>query len=165
MRAQLYAPFKPKLEHKGEIDINDIPSEITPVSHLTGSDPTLPPLPPNGTLTRPPPSVGAKVVAMKGKDILSVWESAIVSEIVPGSQISDPYKVKFEVWSHGKLKTAVYKRLSLKHIAYANPAPVRLQVGTRIIAVYIDPENPNPMNKDFYSGIIAEPPKTMNRHR
>ena len=31
------------------------------------------------------------------------------------------------------------------------------------LAVYIDPSNET--NKDFYSGIIAEPPKTMNRHR
>ena len=29
--------------------------------------------------------------------------------------------------------------------------------------MYIDPSNET--NKDFYSGIIAEPPKTMNRHR
>ena len=31
--------------------------------------------------------------------------------------------------------------------------------------MYVDPENPNSIHKDFYSGIIAEPPKTMNKHR
>ena len=29
----------------------------------------------------------------------------------------------------------------------------------------MDSENPHPMTRDFYSGVIAEPPKTMNKHR
>ena len=65
---------------------------------------------------------------------------------------------------HCKIRSTFYKKLGLKHLAYAGAAPVRMQVGTRIIAVYTDLENPN-TTKDFYSGIIAEPPKTMNKHR
>merc|ERR1719219_2870451 len=101
---------------------------------------------------------------MKGKDILSVWDEASIHEIINGMVDNNlPYKVKFENFVNGKLRSTFYKRLSSKHIAYFNPAPVRLQVGTRVIAVYIDPSTET--NKDFYSGIIAEPHKTMNKHR
>ena len=37
------------------------------------------------------------------------------------------------------------------------------KVSSIFSAVYIDPSND--VSKDFYSGIIAEPPKTMNKHR
>jgi len=159
LRASLYAPFKPELSHKGEIIINDVQGggEIF--------DPTLPPLPPVGQLKRTLLIQGEKVIAMKGKDILGVWDEASIHEIQTGLAIDNtlPYKVKFENFVNGKLRSTFYKRLSLKHIAYHKPSPVRLQVGTRVIAVYIDPSND--VSKDFYSGIIAEPPKTMNKHR
>lgn len=53
-----------------------------------------------------------------------------------------------------------------KHLAYPNPAAVRLDVGTRVIAVFQDEESNNP-NKlgSYYSGLIAEPPKSNNRFR
>ena len=136
MRAQLYDPFRPKLEHKGQIEIIDVPSDITPVSQMTGVDPNLPPLPPIGLLQRPPLNAGTKVIAMKGKDILSVWDDATVSEImavVAGMNDLCPYKVKFDHLVAGKIKSSFYKRLGLKHIAYYSASKVRLQVGTRII--------------------------------
>ena len=71
---------------------------------------------------------------MKGKDILSVWDEASIHEILTGQvDNSLPYKVKFENYVNGKLRSTFYKRLSLKHIAYFKPASVRLQVGTRVI--------------------------------
>ena len=129
LRASLYAPFKPELSHKGEIIINDVQGggEIF--------DPTLPPLPPVGQLKRTLLMQGENVIAMKGKDILSVWDEASIHEIQTGLAIDNtlPYKVKFENFVNGKLRSTFYKRLSLKHIAYYKPAPVRLQVGTRVI--------------------------------
>ena len=139
LRASLYAPFKPELSHKGSIDINDVlgPSDVLPVSQMTGFDPALPPLPPVGQLIRTTLKQGEKVIAMKGKDILSVWDEASIHEIINGVVDNNlPYKVKFENFVNGKLRSTFYKRLSLKHIAYFNKAPVRLQVGTRVIGMY-----------------------------
>ena len=135
LRASLYAPFKPELSHKGEIMINDVQSDGNGFQ-MTPFDPTLPPLPPVGQLKRTLLIQGEKVIAMKGKDILSVWDEASIHEVQTGLAIDNkdlPYKVKFENFVNGKLRSTFYKRLSLKHIAYFKPAPVRLQVGTRVI--------------------------------
>ena len=131
LRASLYAPFKPELSHKGEIMINDVQDG----GQMTPFDPTLPPLPPVGQLKRTLLIQSEKVIAMKGKDILSVWDEASIHEIQTGLAIDNtlPYKVKFENFVNGKLRSTFYKRLSLKHIAYHKPASVRLQVGTRVI--------------------------------
>ncbi len=57
-------------------------------------------------------------------------------------------------------------RFPFRHLAYSEPARVRLPVGTRVIAVYRDPTDANTLSRDdFYSGIVAEPPKTMNKYR
>lgn len=58
------------------------------------------------------------------------------------------------------------KSVQGKHMAYPNPASVRLEVGTRVIAVFQDDESNN-QNKggSYYSGLIAEPPKPNNRYR
>ena len=82
---------------------------------------------------------GEKVIAMKGKDILSVWDEASIHEIFHQTGLVDnnlPYKVKFENFVNGKLRSTFYKRLGLKHIAYFKPATIRLQVGTRVIGKY-----------------------------
>ena len=76
---------------------------------------------------------------MKGKDILSVWDEASIHEIFHQTGLVDnnlPYKVKFENFVNGKLRSTFYKRLGLKHIAYFKPATIRLQVGTRVIGKY-----------------------------
>lgn len=138
LRASLYAPFKPELSHKGSIDINDVQGSGDIVT--SGFDPTLVPLPPIGPLKRTVLIQGEKVIAMKGKDILSVWDEASIHEIFHQTGLVDnnlPYKVKFENFVNGKLRSTFYKRLSLKHIAYFKPAIIRLQVGTRVIGKYL----------------------------
>ena len=100
---------------------------------------------------------------MRAKDILGVWEKSTISEIsqAPIDKIA-PFKIRFD--PVGRTNHVISKKLGSKFIAYFDPAPVKLQVGTRIIAVYMDPEDRNG-REDFYSGIIAEPPKAMNRYR
>ena len=166
MRSALYAPFKPVLQHIDPISINDVASEsASSTSGTSASTSDLPALPPNGILKRPNLKVGEKVLAMKGKDILSVWDEAIVSDVsTDAAENPLPYKVRFDHWVNGTRRSAFYKKLGLKHIAYNSPATVKLQVGTRIIAVYVDPDAPD-AKLDFYSGIIAEPPKNMNKNR
>jgi histone-lysine N-methyltransferase SETDB1 len=61
----------------------------------------------------------------------------------------------------GNKKEVTEKLMQLKHLAYFDPAPIRLLVGTRIIGLFKDGSEPGA----FYSGIIAEPPKQMNRFR
>jgi histone-lysine N-methyltransferase SETDB1 len=59
----------------------------------------------------------------------------------------------------GRVKAAQLKMLSPKHLAYGEAPPVRIPVGTRIIAIYQDPDNNHVNVSDFYSGVVAEPPK------
>ena len=75
---------------------------------------------------------------MRGKDILGVWDKSSIYEISQApADVNTPYKVKFDpVVFQGRQKQAFIKKLSLKNIAYFDPAPVRLQVGTRIIGKY-----------------------------
>ena len=167
MRAALYAPFRPVLQHVDPIVINDVPNDnaATASAHTNYVNPNLPVLPPNGLLKRPDLKVGDKVLAMKGKDILSVWDEATMAEIESADNNPLPFKVRFDTYVNGQRKSAFYKKLNMRHIAYNVAATVKLQVGTRIIAVYIDPDAPPGAKKDFYAGIIAEPPKNMNKNR
>ncbi|KDR11107.1 Histone-lysine N-methyltransferase eggless, partial [Zootermopsis nevadensis] len=69
------------------------------------------------------------------------------------------YKVKFE---SSYRKSNPVKQVSGKQMAYVSPSPVRFPVGTRVIAVFQD----NDWSKEcYYSGVIAEPPKSMNKYR
>jgi len=58
-----------------------------------------------------------------------------------------------------------------RHLAYPNPSPVLLTVGTRVISIFEDEEtggershDPN-RQENYYSGLIVEPPKSMNKYR
>ena len=52
--------------------------------------------------------------------------------------------------------------LSLKNIAYLSVPATRLDIGTRCVGLFR--ENPNQPGH-FYSGVIAEPPKSLNKNR
>lgn len=47
-----------------------------------------------------------------------------------------------------------------KQIAIATPSPVIIPVGTRVVAIFQDVFSTN-----YYSGVIAEPPKILNKSR
>ena len=65
----------------------------------------------------------------------------------------------------GRPKGTQSKVLQRKHLAYSTRAEVRLPVGTRVIAKFKEHGASNLTEEEYYSGIIAEPPKVMNRYR
>jgi len=69
------------------------------------------------------------------------------------------YKVKFS-----KVNAPV-KNLSGKQIAYGEPAKFQFEVGCRVIAVFVNPEEVGPNKRLFYAGIIAECIKVTNNYR
>lgn len=127
-----------------------------------------PPLPPIGPLVRPKPRANDIVYVMK-MSFFGVWLKGRVNEVITNTASGAPlvqtlYKVKMEIL--GSRKQYSIKTVSGRHMAYPNPAQVRLPVGTRVIAVFQDDESGN-QNKggSYYSGLIAEPPKSNNRYR
>jgi hypothetical protein len=73
--------------------------------------------------------------------------------------LSVTYKVKFE---SSYRKSSNVKQVIAKQMAYTSPCPVRFPVGTRVIAIFQD----NDWSKEcYYSGVVAEPPKSMNKYR
>lgn len=69
-----------------------------------------------------------------------------------------------------KKYNSVMKSVSGKQIAVAVPSKVLIPVGTRVAAVFHDMDiGDNFVEKldasNFYSGVIAEPPKSTNKYR
>ena len=190
IRATFYQPFRPVPKFLEPLDLNLAENvrlqEFSPnnqtslnirqsavkeiVQHTSTASlstlQTIASLPPPGKLERPELTIGEKVYGIKG-NILNVWKVANVVEITPGTERK--YKLRFESLKDGNV-SSYFKTVSAKHSAYTYPASVRLLVGTRIIAVYNDHQHDDrhqssPQGGEFYSGIIAEPPKAMNKHR
>ena len=118
-------------------------------------------MPPVGELVRPVPKLGDKLFAMRG-NLLNVWKDGLVIEVIEREN-EKVFRLRFDVVVNGKLKSVQKKNLPLKHLAYTVPSEVRLQVGTRIIGAYKENDDDVDSEVNFYSGIIAEPPKQMNR--
>eukprot|EP00095_Tigriopus_kingsejongensis_P009519 snap_masked-scaffold561_size136864-processed-gene-0.7 protein:Tk09519 transcript:snap_masked-scaffold561_size136864-processed-gene-0.7-mRNA-1 annotation:"histone-lysine n-" len=169
MREALYQPFRPKLSHLPPVDLNalDVRPCLTPSSRPpTGmvvsehTNPGAAALPPIGELHRPVLTQGDLAFAMRG-NLLHVWKVGTVTEIHPdGPELT--FKIRFEVYTNGRHKGHQIKILTKKHLAAHEPANVRLPVGTRVIAIYSDPVRGG---SDFFSGVVAEPPKVMNKFR
>ncbi|KAL0858787.1 hypothetical protein ABMA27_011256 [Loxostege sticticalis] len=141
-----------KAEDDKDISVLKVSAEAAP-----------PDLPPPGELVRPPLRAGACVYAMRNS--FGCWTRSKVLEVngksaVLGmSQTFTVCRVKYEHKPKGSTKLTPARCL-----AYADPASVRLTIGTRIIALFKDAQNP--LKKDaFYSGIIAEVPNPVNNYR
>lgn len=59
-----------------------------------------------------------------------------------------------------KKYNSVIKSVSGKQIAAAVTSQVVIPIGTRVVALFKDVSSSN-----FYSGVIAEPPKATNKYR
>ena len=188
LRLELYEKFRPRLQHKDPVDLNNVeerrylaatrtiptgPGEAAvgagrPIVPSLQSHPLAAKLPPMGELVRTPLIVGQSAYAMRGS-ILNVWKLGSVieiSEVAPSEPAEQIYKLRFEVRSGaGRLKGTQVKSLSPKHLAFPDPPTVRIPVGTRVIAIFEDPDTAHGSTTDFYSGVVAEPPKAMNRFR
>ena len=68
MRNALYAPFRPELQHLEPFSVQD--DDILQIYTKTSSNANEANLPPHGELKRPAISVGQRVIALRGKDIL-----------------------------------------------------------------------------------------------
>lgn len=131
-------------------------------------------LPPIGPLVRPKPRANDIVYVMK-MSFFGVWLKGRVMEVQQINNTSGPttlsmpqtiYKVKMEV--QGFRSKFFIKSVPGRHLAYPNPAQVRLVVGTRVIAIFQeDDSNSQKQTKggSYYSGLIAEPPKSNNSYR
>ena len=117
-------------------------------------------LPPVGVLEKPPLSVGQEAYAMR-QSILQVWRIATVEEVIQKEDGNNQYKIRFEGIHAGK-KSVQNKILLANQLAYKTAATVRLPVGTRCIGQYR--ETPDSIGA-YYSGIVAEPPKAINKNR
>ncbi|XP_026322572.1 uncharacterized protein LOC113232150 [Hyposmocoma kahamanoa] len=118
-------------------------------------------LPPSGDIVHPPLRVGMAIFAMR--NAFGSWLKAKIAEVLPKavqqSQSFTMCKVKFESKNH---KNA-YKILSARCLAYAEPASVRLTIGTRVIALFKDKNTV--LREAFYSGVVAEMPNPVNKYR
>ncbi|XP_049839589.1 histone-lysine N-methyltransferase eggless-like isoform X2 [Schistocerca gregaria] len=116
------------------------------------------PLPPVGMVHKPRPAPGEIVFVMK-YGFHGAWTQARVVEHVQkyeDSTLQSAYKIRYEY-----RKSSYLKVVPGKHLAYSTPSKVRLPVGTRVIALFQD-EGPK---ENYYAGVIAEPPKSMNKYR
>ncbi|EDW01619.1 histone-lysine N-methyltransferase eggless [Drosophila grimshawi] len=125
-------------------------------------------VPPAGEIERPPIQLNETYYAVKNKAIAS-WVSVKVIEFTESSTVGGimvkSYKIKYLNTPYQMVKT-----ITAKHLAYFEPPPVRLTIGTRVIAYF----NGSTLSRGkekcvvpsaFYPGIIAEPLKQANRFR
>ncbi|KAH8370976.1 hypothetical protein KR093_005843, partial [Drosophila rubida] len=125
-------------------------------------------VPPAGEIERQPIQINETYYAVKNKAIAS-WVSVKVIEFsestTVGGNMVTSYKIKYLNTPYQMVKT-----VTAKHLAYFEPPPVRLTIGTRVIAYFNGNTLTRGKEKDvvpsaFYPGIIAEPLKQANRFR
>ncbi|KAK7864464.1 hypothetical protein R5R35_011697 [Gryllus longicercus] len=132
--------------------------EIVALEPIRLVRPTLPPV---GALVRPRPSVHDVLYVMR-HGYYGVWARGKILEVLPKMEVTGfsksefVYKVRFE-----SRKSSTVKTVTGKQLAYSTPSPVRLPVGTRVIALFRDEW----AKECYYAGIVAEPPKAVNKFR
>ena len=106
---------------------------------------------------------GQMAYAMRQNN-LHVWQKGRVEAVLPGTEGGGElqYQLRFEGRRVGKRSVRKSKVLSPRHLAFTEPSTVDLKVGTRCIGLYSEHDG---QEGAFYSGIIAEPQKTLNGNR
>ncbi|XP_058793331.1 histone-lysine N-methyltransferase eggless isoform X2 [Phymastichus coffea] len=181
LRASLYTEFKPTITMEEELIIDDTVSntsnyplvatkKVTQVRAPIKQQPHdsqpeilqeverdnrlihVMDLPPSGLLIKPVPEIDDFVFTIKHP--LFPWVKGKVVSIISKNPMQ--YKVKLLQKKYaGQVKT-----LSGKQMASNTPSPVIIPVGTRVVAIFQDLNSSN-----YYSGVIAEPPKIVNKFR
>lgn len=180
LRNSLYDEFKPSIKMMEELTIcdgvpdnNQFPLVATKKVTQIRNTPTVPvpdnqpiileeierdnvkaaaDLPPLGLLVKPVPDVDTPVLIMK--HALIPWLKAKVIAVV--NKNPTQYKVKLNAKKHNQ----AMKIVSGKQVAIAQQSNVIIPVSTRVVALFQDVNTNN-----FYSGVIAEPPKSTNKYR
>lgn len=99
--------------------------------------------------------------------LISSWQPCKVVDKVEVDDGETEYMVRF-----CKKKNTNLKKMPSKHLAYGRTSDVRLNIGTRVIALFDDsdaggktaPKN-SPLKNNFYPGVIAEPLSLYTRWR
>ena len=151
-------------EHKSTI------RELAPVDlgHQVKAARTGPNVTAKSTNSRPPFSrlqnsttllqQGQMAYAMRQNN-LHVWQKGRVEAVLPGREGGGELRYKFRFEGQRIQKSKV---MSPRHLAFTEPSTVDLKVGTRCIGLYSEHDG---QEGAFFSGIIAEPPKTLNENR
>ncbi|XP_050588559.1 histone-lysine N-methyltransferase eggless isoform X2 [Bombus affinis] len=180
LRNNLYDEFRPQIQMLQELQINDgyvdnglyplvATKKVTQIriassSTLEDNQPEVLPieqdnsqvvvldLPPIGPLVRAQIDIDSIVYIMKHP--LMPWIKAKVQTVV--------YRIPLHcrVKLLQKKYNSVIKSVSGKQIAAAVTSQVVIPIGTRVVALFKDVSSSN-----FYSGVIAEPPKATNKYR
>ncbi|XP_018338470.1 PREDICTED: histone-lysine N-methyltransferase SETDB1 isoform X2 [Trachymyrmex septentrionalis] len=179
LRNNLYDDFRPQIKMLEELQIND---EITEAVHplvatkkvtqvrvppssllqdnqleVLAIEPSctkeiiIPNLPPTGPLLKRSPEVDDIVYVMKSP--VMPWIKAKVLSIV-----SNPWNIRVRLIQ--KKYNAAIKTVSGKLLATTELSKVMIPVGTRVVAIFHDV-----VSNNYYSGIIAETPKSINKYR
>ncbi|XP_018314698.1 histone-lysine N-methyltransferase SETDB1 isoform X2 [Mycetomoellerius zeteki] len=180
LRNNLYEDFRPQIKMLEELQIND---EITETAHplvatkkvtqvrvppssllqdnqleVLAIEPSgtkeiiIPNLPPTGPLLKRSPEVDDIVYIMKNP--VMPWIKAKVLNIVS----SNPWNIRVRLIQ--KKYNAAIKAVSGKLLATTELSKVMIPVGTRVVAIFHDV-----VSNNYYSGIIAETPKSINKYR
>ncbi|XP_076163343.1 SET domain bifurcated histone lysine methyltransferase eggless [Ptiloglossa arizonensis] len=179
LRNSLYDEFRPQIQMLQELQIDDVSMDnvsyplvatkkVTQVrvspALLQDSQPEILPieqdnkqiialdLPPTGPLVRPQIDVDAIVYIMKHP--LMPWIKGKVQTVVSKSPLHCRVKLLQKKYN------SVIKSVFGKQTAPSVISQVIIPVGTRVVAVFRDVSSSN-----FYSGVIAEPPKATNKYR
>ncbi|VVC45391.1 Post-SET domain,Methyl-CpG DNA binding,Pre-SET domain,SET domain,DNA-binding domain [Cinara cedri] len=106
-------------------------------------------LPNEGPLEYPTLQIGQHMFAKKFS-LLDPWYKSKIQAIIN----NDYLHMKF---------SSDEKLLTTKEVAYFDPSPVRFPIGARVLAKYSETENQ--ILSNYYAGVIAEPPKLLNKFR
>ncbi|XP_044737579.1 histone-lysine N-methyltransferase eggless isoform X2 [Chrysoperla carnea] len=148
-------------------------STATPPSDVMVPPKAPPPkttfIPKFGTLTKEAPEINGQYYAMKSA-AFGAWQLCRLLEIFPAGMIINDkpsnkvtYRVSFEN-IHRRTTKNMIKLITGKQLAYSTYADVRLPIGSRVIALFSENENPKAQS-NYYAGIVAEPLSNTNRFR
>ena len=141
------------------------PRSFTPPPSKRGPD--CPSQAPFDHIIREKPGLADQFWAMKGANLMEPWEISTLLSYSCEEQIKEERgKPSVKVISHKfkvKFEDGLTKDLTGKQVAQAAVSSVRLQVGTRVIAIYQDEGSEEPGL--FYPGVVGETPSMANKNR
>ena len=118
---------------------------------------------PVGPLVRPGLSEGCRVWAMREESLTQPWTTATVSKITRSKLVHKNSQIEFVFDVRVVFEDRTSKDLTGKQVAIMTESPVRLPVGTRVIALY--KEEGTDLTEEFYPAVIAETLSLRNRNR
>ena len=122
---------------------------------------------PFGHLLPEKPAVGDQLWAMAGSSLVDPWQLATLISYSCEEHIKEEKgKQSVNVISHKfsvKFQDGSVKDLTGKEVAQSTVSPVRLPVGTRVIAVYQEEGSVEPGL--YYPGVVGETPAEANNNR